>query len=282
MPEPGRFLEEKFQLANWTFTRPQHGHQKECYIAQAGDLKLFVKFEVPAIEALERLGEIGVAPRVLARGESEGRNFVVQEYLPAPNPEPAWLANNLGQLAAFIRRYHQDEQLVDLLTTAEVTPNSQPVAKDLARLEARFTPLKAGGKLNSTEIEESFEKLKVAGARLKTDSLVPVHAEPNIQNMLLQGDRLFMIDWDEIRLGDRMQDIGLILWWYVTPRRWPEFFDNYGLQMEQAILDRIFWWTAKASLTIAFWQLEHGYDGQAFLVDFQAAVNGQPNPHVRF
>jgi aminoglycoside phosphotransferase (APT) family kinase protein len=92
----------------------------------------------------------------------------------------------------------------------------------------------------------------------------------------------FMIDWDEIKLGDRMQDIGLTLWWYVTPRRWPEFFDNYGLQMGQAINDRIFWWTAKASLAIAFWQFEHGYDGQAFLIDFQAAVTGQPNPHARF
>ena len=47
-------------------------------------------------------------------------------------------------------------------------------------------------------------------------------------------------------------------------------------------MDRIFWWSAKASLAIAFWQFEHGYNGQAFLVDFQAAVNGRPNPHAKF
>ncbi len=38
-----------------------------------------------------------------------------------------------------------------------------------------------------------------------------------------------MVDWDDIRLSDPMQDIGLLLWWYVAREYWPAFFQNYGL-----------------------------------------------------
>jgi len=105
-----RILQENFHIAVWTITRPKDGMQKACYVAQSGALKVFVKFDVP-IEPLQRLGEIEVAPRVLASGMVEGRSYVVQEYISGRYPDWRWFAEHLSTLAKFMWRYHFDTQL---------------------------------------------------------------------------------------------------------------------------------------------------------------------------
>ncbi len=277
-----QLLQDNFGFSWWTLSRPGQGHQKECLIAHAENRKLFIKFGIGDAKPLQRLGEIGAAPELLANGEIEGKTYVIQEYLEAKNPEKAWFGGQLDYLAAFIRRYHDDIPLTRLLSQGQTPTYRELVARDTAELETRYTRLKQAGTLNGTDIEAAFDKLKRDAAALEAVELRPVHAEPNNQNMLLPGERLIMIDWDEIRLGDPVQDMGQILWWYISPARWPEFFKSYGLELTPELRDRLFWWTARASLMIALWQFEHGYDGQEFLLDFQAAVNGQPNPHATF
>jgi hypothetical protein len=85
-----------------------------------------------------------------------------------------------------------------------------------------------------------------------------------------------------LQLSDPMRDIGLLLWWYVLPKQWPIFFQAYGLTLDQQQIDRIYWWTAKTSLSIALWHVEHGLDGSDFLQDFVAALNKSNNPHAVF
>ena len=91
-----------------------------------------------------------------------------------------------------------------------------------------------------------------------------------------------MVDWDDIRLSDPMQDIGLLLWWYVAQERWQDFFQNYGLPMEHQLTARIFWWAARSSFAIALWHIEHHYDCTPFLKDFIAAIRKESNPHAVF
>ena len=58
------------------------------------------------------------------------------------------------------------------------------------------------------------------------------------------------------------------------------------LNPKEKLLDRLFWWTAGASLVIACWQFENDFDGQEFLRNFQAAADQQAdqqaNPHAAF
>jgi aminoglycoside phosphotransferase (APT) family kinase protein len=277
-----QILEKKFNLTGWALSRPGLGHQKECFIAQTGSLKLFIKFGIDDPKPLWRLGEIGVAPPLLETGEIKGKSFFIQEYIEGKSPEKSWFGGHLTYLAAFIRRYHDDIPLTGLLSQGQAKTYRELIAGDIAELEKRYNRLKQVGKLSGIELENAFSKLKRDANILQAVKLVPVHAEPNNQNMVLAGERLVMVDWDEIRLGDPAQDIGLVLWWYVPPAKWAEFFESYGLDPGQNLLDRLYWWTARASLMIALWQFEHGYDGQEFLLDFQAAVNGQLNPHATF
>ncbi len=273
-------LQKHFNTANWLITPPKDGQQKACFIAHCDTERVFIKFDVP-VAALQRLGEIGVAPRVIAGGTLDSKSYVVQQYITGTYPDWRWFAHHLPMLAAFIKRYHSDQSLTSLLAANEPTSYVEHVACDLAALENQYMSLQAQ-ELHAPNVVSAFEKLKARSKRLQAVPLVPVHPDPNTKNILLTNNSLLMVDWDDIQLSDPMRDAGLLLWWYVANHEWREFFEAYGLTLDDRLIERIYWWAARTSFAIALWHVEHGYDCRAFLLDFLAAVNGESNPHAVF
>ncbi len=291
-------LQEQFSTSKWDIAHPKDGQQKECYIAQNEKQKVFIKFAVP-IAALQRLGEIEVAPRVIAsgfydggcprdccthpcgRGQGDGKSYVIQEYISSTYPNWQWFADHLSLLAAFIKRYHNDQQLTSLLSRNASTNYDEHITLDIAALETQFRSLDANV-LHTKAITSTFEKLKEQAKSLQPVQLVPIHPDPNTKNILLSANTMRMVDWDDVQLSDPMRDVGLLLWWYVPKQRWGEFFQAYGLPMDEAVVERIFWWAARTSLAVALWHVEHGYDCAAFLRDFVASVSREGNPRAVF
>lgn len=273
-------LQNHFHTSDWLIAPPADGQQKACFIAQHGSERVFIKLDVP-FAPLQRLGAIGAAPRVIASGMLDGNSYVVQEYITGSYPGWRWFADHLPMLAAFIKRYHSDQPLTSLLAAHMPTGYAEHVSRDLAALENQFLSLHAE-ELHAPSIVSAFETLKARSKRLPVVSLVPVHPDPNTKNILLTVDSLLMVDWDEIQLSDPMRDAGLLLWWYVAPDQWHEFFEAYGLTRDDALFERIYWWAARTSFAIALWHVEHGYDCRAFLDDFRAAMNMESNPHAVF
>ena len=280
MPDVSSILRKHFNAADWTITKPGDGQQKACFVSQCATAKLFIKLDV-SVAALQRLGEIGVAPRVIASGTIDGVPYVVQEYITGDYPDWRWFAGHLPMLAAFIKRYHTDQPLVSLLAANVPTSYVEHVALDLARLEKQFTSLYSE-ELHTPVIVSAFEKLKAWSKKLQAVLLVPVHPDPNTKNILLSNNSMLMVDWDDMQLSDPMRDAGLLLWWYVAQPQWREFFEAYGLTMDDALVERIYWWAARTSFAVALWHVEHRYDCGAFLQDFLAAVNMESNPHAVF
>jgi hypothetical protein len=273
-------LQSHFHTNNWTITKPEDGQHKECYIAQNSAIKIFIKFAVP-VAPLRRLGELEVAPRVLTGGMLDDRIYVIQEYIAGKYPDWQWFAHNLPLLARFIKRYHYDEELTAILSEDAKTSYHEHIEADIADLEARFRTLASSG-LHEPEIVAAFDMLKVQAQGLQPVKLVPIHADPNTKNILLIGDTLRMVDWDDIQLSDPMRDAGQLLWWYVARRQWDEFFAVYGLKLDEALVERIHWWAARTSFAIALWHVEHSYNCTSFLLDFVAAIHGENNPHAVF
>ena len=271
-------LQRHFPKTKWNISLPDDGQHRASYIAQSEDQQVFIKFDVP-IEAIQRLSEIQVAPRIVASGLYEGSPYVVQEYINGRYPDWRWFANHLPYLAAFIRCYHSDDQLASLLAQKMTTHYAEHVYVDLSALETRFKSLDADG-LHAPEIVRAFDKLKNHAHTLSSDKLVPVHPDPNTKNMLLVDTRLMMVDWDDLQLSDPMRDAGLLLWWYVSPKLWPIFFRAYGLVLDEYLVDRIYWWAARTSFAIALWHEEHEFDCTDFLQDFIAALNKFDNPRA--
>jgi thiamine kinase-like enzyme len=273
-------LQNHFSSTTWEIARSKDGQQKAGYYAHNRSMEVFVKF-TDAVAALQRLGEIAVAPRVLASGIDQGRMYVVQEYIRGKYPDWQWIATHLPLLASCIQRYHNDQPLIDLLSQSTTTRYHEHIALDLAQLEAQFSALNTE-ELHAPEITTAFGQLRSQAQRLQPVRLVPVHIDPNTRNMLLTDETLLLVDWDGILLSDPMRDAGLILWWYVSPRRWPGFFQSYGSALDDAMVERIFWWAARTSFAVALWHAEHQHKCTAFLQDFLAALARKGNPHAIF
>lgn len=280
MEQIKRILQNHFNSTTWKVTRSKDGQQNAGYYAHNGSIEVFVKF-TDAVAVLQRLGEIAVAPRVLASGMDQGSTYVVQEYIGGKYPDWRWIAAHLPILASCIQRYHSDQPLIDLLSQSTTTEYHEHIALDLAQLEAQFAALNTEV-LRTPEITTAFGELKRQAQKLQPVRLVPVHIDPNTRNMLLTDETFLLVDWDGILLSDPMRDVGLLLWWYVSRRRWPDFFQSYGSSLDDAVVERIFWWAARTSFAVALWHAERQHECTAFLQDFLAALARKSNPHAVF
>ena len=133
-------LQKHFHIADWLITTPEDGQQKACFVARHGTERVFIKLDVP-VAALHRLGEIGVAPHVIASGTHDSKSYVVQEYITGSYPDWRWFAHHLPMLAAFIKRYHSDQPLTSLLAANGPTSYVEHVMHDLSTLENQFISL---------------------------------------------------------------------------------------------------------------------------------------------
>jgi Phosphotransferase enzyme family len=266
-------LSRAFTAAAWTIEKPQDGRQKECYIASDGTRNVFIKFDVP-IKSLERLGELGVAPHVLASGTYRGERYVIQEFLAGTYPDRPWITSHINEVAALIATYHDDRPLAEILAQGEHLRYRQHIDHDLAMLETKVAAQAAA------PLQPALRKLKALSASFDDGPLVPVHNEPNTKNMLVHAGKLTFIDWDEVLLCDPLRDIGVLVWWYLPMHQCQDFFRSYGAPLTPAAEAKIYWFAARASLAICLWHLAHGHPMGGFYNDFLAALNLQPNPHA--
>ena len=82
---------------------------------------------------------------------------------------------------------------------------------------------------------------------------VPVHADPHWGNYVVEGGRLYLVDWDQVDLSDPWRDAGVQLWWHVPTARWPEFVALRGATLDEALRNRIYWWAGFKALRTGYW-----------------------------
>ncbi len=273
-------LQTTFHQSGWIISRPPYGQQKECYVARRGYQAVFLKFDV-AVEILQRLSDLGVAPEVLGSGTIEGRSYILQKYLVSTHPKWTWFADHLPLLAQITKRYHTDSELTQLLSNRASLNYYEYVLSDLEILEQQIISFHIEQHL-AAALRDILIELKLQASQLSHVSLAPVHADPNPQNILLYQNTLVLADWDEILLSDPMRDVGQWLCWYVSQSRWYEFCENYGISFNQHLVERIFWWAARASFANVLWHAKQHYNYIGFLKDCIAALHHDIVPHQVF
>ena len=275
----GEILAHHFPERGWVLQKATEGMTSKCYVATNDGLELFVKLEEPG-QAVQRAAELGIAPKVLAAGTHAGRPYIVQEYLHGTHPDRGWFARHLPQLAALIRKYHHDSVLAALLSKGETPGYVEYIDTLLRDLEAQLTRLPDSA--YKTELSPLLAELRDQASNLEPAGLVPTHADPNYNNFLLVGERVYLLDWDRASLSDPIRDVGPMLWWYVPEEKWPEFFAAFFPDKEEQAARKVYWWAAWQSCMVALWFARLGYPQMAepFIVDLRAALHGQANPHA--
>lgn len=266
-----QILRKEFSEQDWEITRSQ-GKSKESYIAESNQRKVFIKLEKIS-PALLRLSEIAAAPAIITSGQHHGIDYFIQDFIEGEYPTDEWFQEHIGELAAFIRRYHTDADLIHLLSDTE-SDYKKHINDEISYLEERLQKLS----MPPAEIQSYFDRLKEMGASLDEEPFVPVHADTNRANFLVTPEGFVMVDWEDVMLSDNTRDIGMILFRYYRKDRWGDFWSSYGAKPRD---EKIYFWIAAHCLGVAAWFGERG-DEQSqnlYLDAFKAAVDGDDNPH---
>lgn len=164
------------------------------------------------------------------------------------------------------------------------------VSRELEALRAGLERLGAERALDAAlaaDLAAMLAALERQARGLRPVPLAPAHRDPNGLNLILpeggagQG-RLLLVDWDGLLLSDPVRDAAQWLCWHVAPNRWPIFFAHYGLPMNRALVDRVFWWGARASFANALWHLERRYPHEVFVRDCRDLLRRHAAPHQVF
>jgi thiamine kinase-like enzyme len=277
-----RILKNSLSITGWEIRKPPSGLSKEAYIAKAGDKEVFIKFDAD-VSCLSRLGELGIAPRVLSSGNENGIPFLIQEYVRGVSPTAEWFISHLSEVAEVIREYHNDGVLARLLREQRRVETADDRVKKFKTIKPKL-PIERKALEIVAELQEQLSDIV-------TSDLSPVHADPNKKNFLIEDRKVWIIDWDDIVLSDPLRDVGPVCYWYLPEEFWPQFLGKLGYGYQENAMNRLYWWITVRSLKVFWWYIhqnsetgEERYFRESlnYLEDAQAAIKRKPNPHYKF
>lgn len=223
-------------------------------IGTRGTASVVLKLGQP-VAALRRLAELGVTPAVRAWGELDGTPYTIQRMAMGFSPQPAWFEAHVDDLARLIRRYQRDERLAELLRE---DPSRDHL--DVAAAASMFDDIqpRSGSPMWTRDVLVARTEWRRRAGELAPLPPAPIHADPHRWNYVVEGDRLYLVDWDQIDLSDRWRDAGLQLWWHVPEARWPEVVITLGQRLDGALRSRILWWAAFKAMRNGYWDDARG------------------------
>lgn len=171
----------------------------------------------------DTLHERYAAPRVIHWLELAGPlRGLVSEWIEGSTPD--WISSGVrDQAVGVLSRLHSDSSIAARLAAMESTPSKSCADHYRDTYHERFVEdLKEIGQRKPPFIsDERFEWMERAASELHSQvsalaafgepADAPVHGDPWINNLIVEpGGRLWVIDWDDIELGDPMIDWGML------------------------------------------------------------------------
>jgi aminoglycoside phosphotransferase (APT) family kinase protein len=215
--------------------RPNHtGATKLSYAVERGGERLWVRVaadddEHAALlrwgEHAARLGELYAAPPVLDRFVVEGRAALVFPFLPGPVATRAGLAARAGELLAVLGELHADTELAAALgppVTARQAFTDLWVSRFVADLAVTEGYVDRDVHLWLTDEVEALAGL-IAGAAFDEPVHSAVHGDPWHENLLLGEGRFWLLDWEDLAVGDPVVDEAVVhMDAYGPDAEWPD------------------------------------------------------------
>jgi hypothetical protein len=279
------FLQESFGGGTWQLTLP-HGWGGETYFAQRGEQAFFVKLGVH-IERYQAMACLGLTPPVLASGcLPDGTPLIVQPRIAGREPERGDYRDGLQTVAEIIRRVHHSPELQRMLPLAPSPLYRDAGLEVLADIQSRWQQVRSRVSDVAGFVDEGLQALAGQVAQFEGQGLVAAHNDICNANWLLTPQRRwYLVDLEAMALGDPALDIGATLWWYYPPARWPRFLELTGHAGEAG-----FAWRMRVRMALHCLHILlprpgsfDRFDPDAFtyrLVDFRAALHGNPNPQM--
>lgn len=241
----------------WSAVKTKEGKSKESYIATSQKRTVFLKYDVQG-DALRILGDMSIAPKLLRAGTFQRRPYTIQKYIEGAHPATQWVRDNLQTLGKFFASFHRDKTLKAVLSKDVIQKTNKHIKEELD--DRREWVQDNIHKKKQSQYVSKLEQLYKTSKSIENSHLTVVHADPNLTNFILDGNRVYLIDWDDVLVSDEFRDLSLFLTHSEVPRKlWKIFFDGYGIEFSREEQIRFYWWLAFGELNIAYWCETAGY-----------------------
>ena len=233
------FLQDHFSHNDWEFSLP-HGWGKESYFAHGNGQGYFVKVGVEA-ERYLAMSETGLTPPVIHHGQLDsGVTIIVQSFIEGREPSRKDYREQMNDVAEIIRKLHNNPRIKEVV---KVTPSDHYKDAGLLALDClrlKWERYKAQVPSVVGFVEESLEQIEKRINQFTREGLVASHGDICNANWIFASDgKIYLIDFDMMKLDDPAADLGALLWWYYPPDLRESFLEMAGYCYDDAFKFRM-------------------------------------------
>lgn len=281
--EVNDFLHKHLSIYDWRFSIP-NGSGNESYFVRGFKRKYYVKIGVDVNRYLA-MAEVGLTPPIILHGRLEsGLSIMVQLFVPGRNPSRSDYQKNLIRVAQLLREMHTDSRIRNALQVTSSNCYKDTGLLALNRLRQKWERYKSQVPQVAVFVDNSLEYLSEQINLFSGEGLVASHGDICNANWLFATDgKIYLLDFESLRMDDPALDLGALLWWYYPPEWRQQFLDIAGYPYDDELKFRMCIRMAMHCLDItlpreqSFDQFDSNHYEEA-LRDFKAILKGTENP----
>ncbi|KLI74803.1 MULTISPECIES: phosphotransferase family protein [Lacticaseibacillus] len=222
----------EFELdAGWSL-QPAGGSTGSAFLGVYANQKYFLKRN--ASPFLAALSVEHITPRLLwTRRVSTGDVLTAQEWLDGETLTREQMMQPV--VASMLAKVHHSSLLKRMLRQV----GGQVLDPDQLRrsLLQNFPENLAA----QPRVEQALAEIQRWVPRVTVQSVC--HGDLNHKNWLRANGRLYLVDWEQVALGDPAYDLADVMAHYGNHDTWPAFLAAYGANMDDQLQHRLYWYS---------------------------------------
>ncbi|MFS0673126.1 phosphotransferase [Ornithinibacillus sp. 179-J 7C1 HS] len=219
----------------WEIT-PAGGLTGEAYFAKKDTKQLFLKRNSSPFLAV--LSAEGIVPKLVwTKRLNNGDVVTAQKWLEGRELRPAEMQHQ--RVADLLYKIHHSTELLHMLLRL----GKKPITADdyIVSIEKRLKRNQIDNA--SIEVKDALTYLNNYLPVARQENLTVCHGDMNHHNILLTDDgQLYLIDWDNAMIADPILDYGKVLNSYIPKENWKDWLNQYGIELDNAFLIRMYWY----------------------------------------
>ncbi|TLQ25251.1 aminoglycoside phosphotransferase [Lacticaseibacillus rhamnosus] len=221
----------EFELdAGWSL-QPAGGSTGSAFLGVYANQKYFLKRN--ASPFLAALSVEHITPRLLwTRRVSTGDVLTAQEWLDGETLTREQMMQPV--VAKMLAQVHHSSLLKRMLRQV----GGQIL--DPARLRHDLLQDFPRDLTNQPRVKRALSDLQQWLPRVTVQSVC--HGDLNHKNWLRAGGRLYLVDWEQVALGDPAYDLADVMAHYGHRNSWPAFLRAYGANNDESLENRLYWY----------------------------------------
>ncbi|MBT1048262.1 cell cycle regulator CcrZ [Streptococcus macedonicus] len=214
---------------------PLRGKSGKAFIGQyPNGEKIFIKLNTTPI--LPALAKEQIAPQLLwVRRTGNGDTMSAQEWLDGRILTKEDMGSK--QIVHILLRLHKSRPLVNQLLQLNYKIENP---YDLLVDWEKNAPLQIQ---ENTYLQSIVKELKRSLPEFRSEVATIVHGDIKHSNWVITtSGMIYLVDWDSVRLTDRMYDVAFLLSHYIPYSRWQEWLHYYGYKDSEKVCQKIIWY----------------------------------------